>query len=203
MIEEMQDTLWAAKELFDRQLVTGTTGNISFRKGDNIFITKSGSCFGLLSEDSFSIVEIRGKVISGKPSKEFPLHLSIYRNNPSVASVIHTHSFYCTEFSCLRNAEAEKSKLFAYTPYLKMKTNGKIGFVKYSRPGSEPLFLDFEKEAEKGFNSYILRNHGLIVGTENPITSFSLIEEFETSAHLAMELGNYQYTEFDTISYSE
>ena len=77
----LDQTLWVAHTLFQRELVTGSTGNISFRENDIIYISKSGSCFGLLEETSFAKVSIDGTVLEGKPSKEFPMHISLYQKN--------------------------------------------------------------------------------------------------------------------------
>ena len=43
-----EQALWIAHSLFDRGKTSGTTANLSFRYGDLIYITCSGSCFGTL-----------------------------------------------------------------------------------------------------------------------------------------------------------
>lgn len=73
MIEKgsaIQGAITYAKILFMRGMVTGSTGNISFRVGDAMFISGSGSCFGMLAEESFACVTSAGGIPEGCPSKE-------------------------------------------------------------------------------------------------------------------------------------
>ena len=80
---------WVAKALFDRNKVSGSSGNISFKDGDYIYVSNSGSCFGLLNENSFSKFDLVGNLLSGKPSKEYPMHLKLYNNASVNLSLIH------------------------------------------------------------------------------------------------------------------
>ena len=57
---------------------------MSFVYEDKIYITCSGSCFGNLTVDSFSVTDMKGNHISGpKPSKELPLHVMMYTKTGS------------------------------------------------------------------------------------------------------------------------
>lgn len=49
----MYEIIEIAKELFNRQLVTGSTGNISYRENDIVYISNSGTSFRELNEKSF------------------------------------------------------------------------------------------------------------------------------------------------------
>ena len=192
----LDQTLWVAHTLFQRELVTGSTGNISFRENDIIYISKSGSCFGLLEETSFAKVSIDGTVLEGKPSKEFPMHISLYQKNTDIKSVVHTHSFNTTLVSCYSNLDKESVKeLCDYTPYLEMQTNGKIGVVEYGKPGSKELFEKFEIVSNNETNCYILKNHGVFVSAENPLKAFYVLEEIEQSCKISVSINsNKQYS---------
>lgn len=183
-MDKMTSALWAAKQLFDRKEVSGSTGNISFRDNDRIFISQSGSCFGLLDADSFAILSIHGEIIKGKPSKEWPMHWKLYQSNEDVQAVIHTHSFYSTAFSCVENLEAKASDLFAYTPYLNMQTQGQIHLVDYAPPGSSHLFTAFANSVRADTKAYILKNHGIVIGGEDMLKAFCLLEELEQTCRL-------------------
>ena len=76
---ELENTIWVARTLFKKGMVTGSTGNISFRDDDIIYVSKSGSCFGLIDEDSFAKISLSGEILQGKPSKEWPMHLRLYQ----------------------------------------------------------------------------------------------------------------------------
>ena len=181
-----EQSIWAAKTLFERGLVTGSTGNISYRENDVVYVSKSGSCFGLIDDNSFAKVTLNGEILEGKPSKEWPMHLKLYKENSEINSVIHTHSFYSTLFSCLDDVCIKE--LYKYTPYLDMQTGGKIAVVDYGKPGSEDLFNKFFAKADKDINCYILKNHGVFVSADNPLKAFYIIEEFEQSSKIALSI---------------
>lgn len=91
----LDKTLWVAHSLFDRNRTTGSCANISFRYENHIFISKSGSSFGRITESDFVETDLGGNIISGgKPSKELPIHLAFYKKNEQNQSVIHTHGPY-------------------------------------------------------------------------------------------------------------
>jgi len=72
-----KDAIWIAKSLFERGKVSGSSANMSFLHEGNIYITGSGTSFGVLTEKDFSVVNMKGEHISGiQPSKELPLHTS-------------------------------------------------------------------------------------------------------------------------------
>lgn len=182
MGKRMKKVLWIAHQLFERGLVTGSTGNISFREDGYVYISKSGSCFGLLDENSFAKLTLAGEIVEGRPSKEYPMHLTMYRVSEETQIVIHTHSFYTTLVSCLKAGKTAIDGLFSYTPYLRMKTGGNIKLISYHEPGSRELFDEFEAVAEKQTGVYLLSNHGAVVASKDMMEAFYTMEELEVSA---------------------
>lgn len=181
-----KEAIWAAKSLFERGRVTGSSGNLSFLHEGNIYISGSGTCFGTLTEKDFSIISIEGEHISGiQASKELSFHKIYYMKNASVQAVIHTHSFYSTLWSCLEH-ENVKDVIPAYTPYLKMKL-GTVGLIPYAKPGS-PLLFNLFSECVDDSDGYILQNHGPVVGDKDIMSAFYCLEELEESARIAWEL---------------
>ena len=185
--EELQRKLeaacWVAKTLFARNKATGSSANLSFRHGDNIYITNSGTCFGRLTTQDFTPVSLAGEVLgTTKPSKEFPLHQALYQKDAAIGAVVHTHSFYSTLWSCLPQ-ENEQDIMPEYTPYLKMKL-GTVGLVPYAKPGSEELFAAF-RAVVNGSDGFLLANHGPIVPGKDILSAFYSLEELEESAHIA------------------
>lgn len=184
--KKVEDAIWTAESLFNRGVVSGSAANMSFLHNGVIYITKSGSVFGRLIPEDFCRIDVEGKSIDNiKPSKEAPMHLSLYKKSEDIKAVIHTHSFYATLWSCLQNI-SESNAIPAYTPYLGMQL-GKIKLVDYYKPGTKELFEAFEK-ALSTTNGYILKNHGPIVGGTSIIDAFSKIEELEVSAKVAWYL---------------
>lgn len=186
LTEKYQDALFIAKSLFERGKVSGSSANMSFLHEGNIYITGTGTCFGSLTCNDFSIIHKNGEAIGGpKPSKELPLHMSYYAKSSSIQAVIHTHSFYSTVWSCLKH-ENEKNVVPSYTPYLKMKL-GTVGLIAYANPGSQELFDLFAQRIHDS-DGFLLQNHGPIVGDKDLMSAFYCLEELEESARIAWEL---------------
>lgn len=183
-----EDAIWIGKTLFERNKTSGSSANMSFMYDNKIYITASGTCFGALTEDSFAVMDLEGHSLNGKkPSKEYPLHLFLYKKEGSeVRAVIHVHSFYGTLWSCLNHEGSEDDVIPHYTPYLEMKV-GKVRLIPYGKPGSEDLFGKFKERLGRE-NGYLLAHHGLIVGDKSLMSAFYAIEECEESAHIAWEL---------------
>lgn len=184
----IEDAMWVGKSLFSRGKVSGSAANLSFKHDDKIYITKSGSSFGRLSESEFAILSMDGIVLNDtKPSKEWPLHFALYQKDESVEAVIHTHSTYATYWSCME-WDGVRDLIPTPTPYLKMKV-GEVGFVPYEHPGSEELFNVFHHSL-KETNCYLLENHGPILGDKTLLDAFYAIEELEEAAKNAYLLNN-------------
>jgi methylthioribulose-1-phosphate dehydratase len=89
------DVALAARALAARGWAPATAGNFSGRIDDrHATITVSGRDKGKLTENDFLLVDLDGQVVEGqgRPSAETPLHLQLYRHDPKVRAVLHTHS---------------------------------------------------------------------------------------------------------------
>lgn len=185
--EKFENAIWVAGSLFQRGKTAGSSANLSFRHGDVIYITGSGTCFGRLTVESFAAVSLDGQSLNGvKPSKEFPLHQMCYQKDPAIGAVVHTHSFYSTLWSCLPH-EGTGSVVPDHTPYLRMKV-GSIALVPYAKPGSRELFELFRQQVNQG-DGYLLANHGPVVPGKDVLDAFYGLEELEESCHIAWELN--------------
>lgn len=91
----------ASRELVRLGLNQGTSGNVSLRTAEGMFITPSG-----VPPQELSAAAIAALAISGdtppfqtghpKPSSEWRLHRDILLARPDVGAVVHTHSLYAT-----------------------------------------------------------------------------------------------------------
>ena len=181
--QSMKDAIWIAHSLFQRNKTQGSSANMSFRDGDQIYITGSGTCFGNLSSTDFAVLDLAGNHISGpKPSKEWPLHLMMYQKE-GIAAVIHTHGPYAVAWSCLLR-DAFEDCIPSYTPYLRMKL-GAVKCVEYHKPGSEKLFAAVSDALDMR-DGYLLKNHGAVVRGKDLFSAFYALEELEESARLAV-----------------
>lgn len=183
---KIREAIWVAHSLFERGKTSGSSANMSFKYGEQIYISASGSCFGTLSERDFVRIDKNGNgEWERKPSKEWPLHLAVYENFPETGAVIHTHSLYSILWSFVPDLK-EDDCIPNHTPYLKMKL-GTVGLIPYEKPGSQELFDAFRERSGKS-NGYLLKNHGPVVPGKSIMDAFYSLEELEESAHIAWEL---------------
>ncbi|MCC6207641.1 MAG: methylthioribulose 1-phosphate dehydratase [Gammaproteobacteria bacterium] len=91
----------------ERGWVPATSGNFSLRLGgDEAAITVSGAHKGDLSVDRIMRVDLQGRPLEDKrPSAETQLHVQLYRRDPAVRAVFHTHSVGGTVLSRLAGDE--------------------------------------------------------------------------------------------------
>lgn len=186
--EKYNDAIWVAHSLFNRGKASGSIANLSFVHDDKVYITGTGTSFGRLKESDFSIVDLQGTLYNDlKPSKELPLHLTVYKEKPEAKAVVHVHSIYSVLWSCLTDLN-EVDCLPDHTPYLKMKL-GTVGLIPYEKPGSPELLAVFEERVNLS-DGWLLANHGPVVPGKSMMEAFYAFEELEESAHIAWELRN-------------
>jgi ribulose-5-phosphate 4-epimerase/fuculose-1-phosphate aldolase len=187
--EKLKETVETARLLFERREATGSTGNISFRLGDRVYINARGCCFGTISAENFVALNLEGQPFNkdaAPPSVEWHLHLALYKADLSTRAVIHTHSFYSALWSCLEGLDKENA-IPRYTPYLQMKL-GPVRLVPYAPPGSQALFDAFDACVDSVRHGYLLANHGNIIAAKTMNAAFYALEEMEESCHTAWEL---------------
>ena len=184
--QKLEEAVWVCHSLFERGKTAGSSANMSFRHGDRVYISASGTCFGTMKPEDFTPVALDGTPLGErKPSKEWPLHLALYEKSPEIGAVIHTHSAYSVLWSFVP-AEREEDCIPAHTPYLKMKL-GAVGLVPYEKPGSEALFAAFRARVEAS-DGFLLKQHGPVVPGNTVMDAFYCLEELEESARIAWEL---------------
>ncbi len=92
--EAKENVVNAGKRLVKSGLIARTWGNVSCRISDNYFvITPSGRDYLTLSPEEIVKVSIADLSYRGdiKPSSEKGIHAEIYKHNPKINFVIHTH----------------------------------------------------------------------------------------------------------------
>src|SRR4051812_14684867 len=132
---------------YQRGYAFGSTGNLSIRDGDRIWISPTGRSLRDLRPEEFALVELDGAVRNhAKPSKEAPFHLAGYRAaGQRAGAIVHLHSTYSVALSCLKDPTAA---LLPITPYFQMRV-APLAVVPYFRPGSPVLGDVVGKAAEE------------------------------------------------------
>ena len=155
MKEDVSKIIQVSKEIYDKGLVSGKSGNISVRFGDVVGITPTLKSLSNLKQEDIVLVDMTGKVLTkGKPSSELGMHLGIYAKRSDVTSIVHTHSPYATGFA-FSNHRLRRLEGFGEikSPYIEE--------VDYEKPGSKELALSVSNKI-KDEDVLILKNHGVI-----------------------------------------
>jgi ribulose-5-phosphate 4-epimerase/fuculose-1-phosphate aldolase len=171
-----------AKSLYERGYAHGSTGNISVRTGDEVWITPTGHSLRALAPERLARVGLGGDSLNeNKPSKEHPFHTAIYRCRPEARAIVHLHSTYAVALSCLEDFRGEED-LPPLTPYYYMRVSP-LAVLPYFRPGSPDLAGAIE-EVAAAHHSMLLRNHGLICAGSSLSEAADRAEELEQTARL-------------------
>ncbi|TFG82570.1 MAG: L-ribulose-5-phosphate 4-epimerase AraD, partial [Erysipelotrichales bacterium] len=80
-----------------------TWGNVSAYDPELkvVAIKPSGVEYDVMQVEDIVILDLDGKIIEGeyKPSSDTPTHLEIYKNDPRIRGIVHTHSRWATLFA--------------------------------------------------------------------------------------------------------
>ncbi|MDD3268757.1 MAG: class II aldolase/adducin family protein [Syntrophomonadaceae bacterium] len=159
-LQQRQEVLQAAREIYEAQLVSGTWGNVSVKVPDQslLLITPSGMDYDSMGIEDIALLDWEQKLVEGqfKPSVETPLHLEIYKKRPDIKAIVHVHSLYATAFAVARQN----------IPVILEETAQIIGHeirvTSYAPCGSKQLVENTMKALGKDRKAVLLANHGLI-----------------------------------------
>ena len=172
----------AADSFYSRGYAFGSTGNLSVRVGDEIWITPTGQSLKGLTPARLARVDLRGQSQNeNRPSKELPFHLAVYRQREEARAVVHLHSTYSVALSCLDEFDGS-NPLPPLTPYYFMRV-APLAVLPYFRPGSEELAQAVESAAPS-HHCMLLRNHGTICAGSTLSEAVDRAEELEQTARL-------------------
>ena len=175
MQDNISKLIETCKNLYDKQLVSGKSGNVSIRLNDYIAITPTLKAVNALNEEDIVLVDMEGNSLTkGKPSSEAGMHLAIYKKRSDVNAIIHTHSPYTTGFA-FSDKKIKRLEGFGKInkPYLSS--------IEYQKPGTKELAIA-ASEAIGNEDVLILKNHGVICVGENLKETESLSIFIEESA---------------------
>lgn len=163
-----------------------SSGNLSWRIGDEVLVSGTGSWVPDLTADRVSIVRFSdGKVLNGvKPSMESVFHLGVMREREDVRCVLHFQSPYATAVACMKEIPADLN----FTAEVPIHVGREIPAIPYFRPGS-PELAQHVIEAMKDHDSILLRKHGQVVCGADFNQAFERAMFFEMACRIAILNG--------------
>jgi ribulose-5-phosphate 4-epimerase/fuculose-1-phosphate aldolase len=173
----------AAAIFYQRGYAFGSTGNLSVRTQNCVWITPTGRSLRKLRPHDLACLDVDGKPLNeNRPSKEYPLHIGAYRNRSErVSAIVHLHCTHAVALSCLDELPGE-DPLLAFTPYYLMRV-APLAVLPYFRPGSQEL-ADAVAAAAAEHDCLLLRNHGVVCLGRALDEAVDRAEELEETARL-------------------
>lgn len=172
----------AGKWIADKNMTWGSAGNMSVRLDEtHLLITASGTRFDSLTEDSFTLYDMEtGTWTGGKPSKELPVHLAVYRNVPWAGAVVHASPFHTT-LAASTTLEV-RNDLFVENMYYLQR----MARIPYAHPGSKELTA-FVDGAAADANVILMQNHGVILYDAAMGEALAGLEVLENTCRMCLE----------------
>lgn len=172
-----------SKLIYERGLISGGDGNVSFRiKGvDKIIVTPSGYHKGLMDPKDLVVVDHEGRVLSGpKPTSELELHLRIYERRPDVFGIVHAHPPWTTALYLAGKKVNDPPILTEAHEII-----GNVRVISYAAPGSIDLA---DKVADALMDSCVcvLMNHGVVTCGSDLMKAFMLMESLENCSKVTV-----------------
>ncbi len=169
--------------LYDRELVVGVGGNVSARTKGGFLVTPSGLSLRDITPDKLLLVS-EDSDLSGpdRPSKEFTMHLRVFKNRPDCNVVLHIHGHYLIAASTLLQPD-----LHTFPPL----TPGfccyayPLAMLPFYVPGSKRLAEEVDRMFRGGeISALLLQNHGLITTGKTLADALNIAEEVDEAARI-------------------
>ena len=171
------------ERIYGYGMTTTSGGNMSILDDNgDVWITPAGVDKGSLTSQDIVRVQPDGAVIGKhRPSSELPFHQSIYQCRPDVRAVLHAHPPALVSFSIVRKLPDTR-----LIPNVNLVC-GEIGMAEYGLPGSADLGAKIAAVLERGINTVLLENHGVVVVGTDLFQAFMAFETLDFCARLEID----------------
>ena len=177
--------LAAAKTMYAKGLVEGTSGNVSGRLSDgNVVMTPSSLAYDPMVLDDLVVVDLDGEAVadervSGERSAttEKSLHLACYRAYPEVKGVIHAHPKHASMFALVHQpipAAVEEFVVFI---------GGEVRVCDYRTTGTDEL-AEVVAAGLGDRSATLMANHGMVTVGKDVHDALHAALVVEHNAHI-------------------
>jgi L-fuculose-phosphate aldolase len=191
-VTAFEELAYFASLIWERHLANTAGGNLSVRgPGETCYITRSRNNRDQqwrVTEESILHVGLDGEILAGEGaiSREFRVHLGLYRRFSGLGAVIHAHPRYATAYAALaRPLEPvlESSDKFGTIPCLAPTLKS------LTEEYAEAALTEFERQRERaetiGF-AVLYPRHGVTTAGPTMVDAFDLLERIEDNAVAAL-----------------
>ena len=172
--------LAAAKTMYAKGLVEGTSGNVSGRLSDgNVVMTPSSLAYDPMVLDDLVVVDLDGEKVAGERSatSEKSLHLACYRAHPEVKGVIHAHPRHASMFALVHQpipAAVEEFVVFI---------GGEVRVCDYRTTGTDEL-AEVVAAGLGDRSATLMANHGMVTVGKDVDDALHAALVVEHNAHI-------------------
>lgn len=194
--EHIEKFVAEAHRVGDAGLTVCSSGNISWRIGEEVLLSGTGSWVPNLTKEKVACCRLEtGEVLNGvKPSMEHGFHLGVLRARPEINVVLHFQSPYATALACMKDLPSDLN----VTAEVPCHVGAEIPVIPYYRPGS-PELAAAVVEALTNHNSALLRKHGQVVCGKDFDQAFERAMFFEMACRIIVLTGG----KHDTLTKAE
>lgn len=180
------DIVQACHFLCSAGLGTSTSGNVSGRVGDRIYLTATGTRLGDAEPGNLALMNLAGERLNeAKPTKEAGFHLAIYRSRPDVNAVLHVHP-PCAIAAAATLPEEQDKIIPAMTPQFVMRAK-RVPVLPYNAPGTKGL-VDAIAACDAAC-AMVLANHGVVAYGPDFAKALGTLEELEENCRIYLLTG--------------
>lgn len=190
---EKKAVLEAAQKMAQKELVVGTSGNVSIRIGEQngrelMAITPNARYYDTIDVDDIVVADFDGENVEGelKTSIEKLLHIGVYKARRKVNAIVHTHPVFGSAIS------VTGLEIPAFLDDQITYIGGEIKVAEYALPGT-PELVENVLSALGPRNGVLLANHGALSVGRDMREAFTICEMLEKTAKIyvyAMGLGS-------------
>ncbi|MDR0970725.1 MAG: class II aldolase/adducin family protein [Lentimicrobiaceae bacterium] len=141
-------------------LVQCSSGNLSYRVGDKMLVSATGSWLSKIRENQIAIIDLQNQTFLNnvKPSMEWGFHIGVMKQRHDVNVVLHFQSPYATSLACATTIPEN----FNLTAEIPCHIGDKVAVVLFLMPGSPELAQAVTKALAQ-HDACLLRQHGQVV----------------------------------------
>lgn len=194
MLDSLREEVYRLHlELPRSNLVTWTSGNLSARDPDTglVVIKPSGVLYPDLTPELMVVVDLEGQVVEGKlkPSSDTFAHIYIYKHQPEVNGVVHTHSPFATAFAAVGRP------IPAVLTAMCDEFGGAIPCGGYAKVGGDEIGREIIKtirENGPATRTVLMKNHGVFTIGRSPLEALKaaiMAEDAARTVFYAMQIG--------------
>ncbi len=193
--EALAALIAAGRDFAARGWLPATSGNLSARlDAGRIAVTASGRDKGALGPGDFVIMALDGPIPPGV-SAEAPLHIALYRRDPTIGAVLHVHSVAAT-LASLKGASHHAVRLAGYEMLKALD-----GIATHDTALDLPVFANDQDTAalarlvearlaeDRRLKGYLIAGHGLYAWGRDVAAARRHVEAFDFLLTCELERG--------------